>query len=628
MSTPPQTKKTQNIKNNQELFAESDIELLEIDIREEISVENNVNSSKENNVKVFKKSHYYLKNTLTTLLIIITILTLLIFSEQAIFASKILPGIKIGNTNYGTKTKISSRNQLDKATKKYLESPIQFQVDGKTISISSQDFDLTFENTKTINKAYNFQKTYSPIPSTQSFFSRHTGNSNVIPVFNYNKDKFGELVQNISNELSSGRVDAGIMIKGLNVKVQKPVSGIGISASEISKEILNSVKNLSTKKIELKKKKVDAKITLKEANSKAIIIKEIFSKNSTITTPAGNIVTITPEKIAASLTVIPNKNKLDININETILRSLLSEQLAGVELAPIDATFAVNGTSVSVVGSQTGKKIDLETSIKSIIKGNHNIKVSIIENVPLHDTQWAKNLNITELVSTFTTNFTPGQIRVKNIARAAQVVNNTVIEPGKTFSLNQTLGKRTAENGYFKAPVYSGDDGFTEDFGGGASQFSTTMFNAGWIAGYKDIQHVPHSIYISRYPMGREATLNYGTIDLRIQDDYKSGILVRTYVGNSSVTVSLYGNKEGRVVNLEGPNIVAQTEIATQYTDDPTLPAGKEIQIDKGYPGITVENIRTIIRPGLPDKIDKLRWTYTMLPNKVRRGTQAIAPVT
>ena len=270
----------------------------------------------------------------------------------------------------------------------------------------------------------------------------------------------------------------------------------------------------------------------------------------------------------------------------------------------------------------------METSIKSIIKGNHNIKVSIIENVPLHDTQWAKNLNITELVSTFTTNFTPGQIRVKNIARAAQVVNNTVIEPGKTFSLNQTLGKRTAENGYFKAPVYSGDDGFTEDFGGGASQFSTTMFNAGWIAGYKDIQHVPHSIYISRYPMGREATLNYGTIDLRIQDDYKSGILVRTYVGNSSVTVSLYGNKEGRVVNLEGPNIVAQTEIATQYTDDPTLPAGKEIQIDKGYPGITVENIRTIIRPGLPDKIDKLRWTYTMLPNKVRRGTQAIAPVT
>lgn len=95
---------------------------------------------------------------MTTLLIIITILTLLIFSEQAIFASKILPGIKIGNTNYGTKTKISSRNQLDKATKKYLESPIQFQVDGKTISISSQDFDLTFENTKTINKAYNFQK--------------------------------------------------------------------------------------------------------------------------------------------------------------------------------------------------------------------------------------------------------------------------------------------------------------------------------------------------------------------------------------------------------------------------------------------------------------------------------------
>src|SRR5690606_14689469 len=116
-------------------------------------------------------------------------------------------------------------------------------------------------------------------------------------------------------------------------------------------------------------------------------------------------------------------------------------------------------------------------------------EVGVIDVEPTRNTAWAQKLNITEVVSSFSTNFPAGQERVKNIRRAAEQTDNTILEPGQTFSLDKTLGRRTAENGYVRAPVYSDKDGFFEDFGGGASQFSTTLFNAAFIGGYKDISH-------------------------------------------------------------------------------------------------------------------------------------------
>ena len=125
-----------------------------------------------------------------------------------------------------------------------------------------------------------------------------------------------------------------------------------------------------------------------------------------------------------------------------------------------------------------------------------------------------------------------------NIHVAADVLNNTVVEPGQTFSLNEKLGPRTAEKGYVKAPILV-EDGFGEDYGGGVSQLTTTLYNAVFFGGYEDVSHTPHTFYISRYPMGREATVNYPSIDLKFRDDTSHGVLIRTYYSDTSITVTL-----------------------------------------------------------------------------------------
>ena len=136
---------------------------------------------------------------------------------------------------------------------------------------------------------------------------------------------------------------------------------------------------------------------------------------------------------------------------------------------------------------------------------------------PKLTTEAAKKLRITELVSEFTTNYPCCAPRVTNIKRAAALLDGTIILPGKKFSLNGALGKRTEAKGFVSAPqIFNGR--FEEAVGGGISQVATTLFNAAFFSGIKLVAHQAHQFYISRYPMGREATVSWGGPELDLPE--------------------------------------------------------------------------------------------------------------
>ena len=50
---------------------------------------------------------------------------------------------------------------------------------------------------------------------------------------------------------------------------------------------------------------------------------------------------------------------------------------------------------------------------------------------------------------------------------------------------------------------------------------ATTTFNAMFFAGLKDVEHKPHSFYIDRYPVGREATVAWPSVDLQVPERHR-----------------------------------------------------------------------------------------------------------
>ncbi len=153
-----------------------------------------------------------------------------------------------------------------------------------------------------------------------------------------------------------------------------------------------------------------------------------------------------------------------------------------------------------------------------------------------------------DLIGTFATHFECCQPRVTNIQRIARAVDGTLIAPGGEFSLNRVAGRRTRAKGYLPAPFIA-DGEIVPSVGGGVSQFSTTVYNAAYFAGLRLDRHQPHSFYIERYPPGREATLDFPSIDLTWTNDTDAPVLVRASSTSSSVSVSLYGDNGGRQVS-------------------------------------------------------------------------------
>lgn len=600
------------------VFEENDgVEILE-------GHKDSLNETEENNKTSFQPISLRKKNAIIASILIIALVFAVTYSEQFFRSSAFAHGASVGGVNLGGKSNSQAKKALTARADIAIDTPLLFKLGNEKTSISSQDIGLEYDIDASLKSAKKIGTSSNPLVAVPNLFARYLFGENIDPVVKYDKAKFETVVNNLVDTFSKGRANAGVEIEDTKVKVISPKSGQGVSYEQASKALKDTISDFSHKETTLKSEKVNAQITLAEAERTASILRTMFSRPTTITTPAGNSVSISPDQLSAAIVIKPDKSSLKISIDEKKIREELSSQLQTVESAPVDATFATSATGVSVVPSIPGKQIDFTSALKKWVKGEHSFVAEVVDVQPAHDTKWASSLNITEVVSSFSTNFTAGQTRVKNIRRAAEQVNNTVIEPGETFSLNAALGKRTAENGYFKAPVYSDADGFFEDYGGGASQFSTTLFNAAFIGGYKDVTHTPHTIYISRYPKGREATLNWGSIDMAFKNDSNSGILIRTGLGTSSLSVTLYGNKEGRKVTLEGPVELGQTPIGTEYTDDPTLNVGVEKETQHGYPGIVVENYRTVDRPGKPGRKERYRWTYNMVPRKVIRGTKPV----
>jgi vancomycin resistance protein YoaR len=175
-----------------------------------------------------------------------------------------------------------------------------------------------------------------------------------------------------------------------------------------------------------------------------------------------------------------------------------------------------------------------------------------------------------------------------------QILDGQRIAPGATFSLNEALGERTSQRGFVAAPMISGG-AFVDSVGGGISQVATTLYNAAFFAGLELVEHTPHSIYISRYPMGREATISWGGPELVFRNNWSAPVRIDARATNQFVRFRLFSLPLGRrVVTKTGP---AYSYVAprTIYIQNPSLPPGRRrVRQSAGSPGFDVTYTRRV----------------------------------
>jgi vancomycin resistance protein YoaR len=202
-------------------------------------------------------------------------------------------------------------------------------------------------------------------------------------------------------------------------------------------------------------------------------------------------------------------------------------------------------------------------------------------------------MGITGTVGTYETFYTGIPNRLHNVRLVAHLVDDKLIPPGAVFSFNRTTGDRNAAKGFLEAPLIINGE-LSTGLGGGVCQVSTTVFNAAYEAGLPITARTNHALYISHYPQGRDATVNYPDTDLRFVNDSDHWILVRTFVSSSTLTVNLYGTPLHRRVVSETSPLVTTGPVPVKETADPNLYVGQKVTDHTGSPPMSTSVNRKV----------------------------------
>ena len=162
----------------------------------------------------------------------------------------------------------------------------------------------------------------------------------------------------------------------------------------------------------------------------------------------------------------------------------------------------------------------------------------------------ARLKGIDSILETFSTELNPGNVgRTTNVRVAAKAIDGTVLKPGETFSLNDTVGERTPQRGYKKATIFK-EGGMEPGYGGGVSQITGTLFNAALEAGLPIVTYRVHSRPVDYITTGRDATVYWGSFDMKFKNNTDAPIFISYRLKGSKLTARLFGKKTGNKVKI------------------------------------------------------------------------------
>jgi vancomycin resistance protein YoaR len=319
-----------------------------------------------------------------------------------------------------------------------------------------------------------------------------------------------------------------------------------------------------------------------------------------------------PARIARILE-LPADGRRDLRIGGRGATQWFGALARRVDRPPVNADWAIGSSgSVRVIPDQPGQELDVERSAQVVLRAAlvtspdlRSAKLVVHTTDADRSTSEAQAMRISGLVASYQTFYGGEPNRIHNVQLVSHLIDDHVISPGETFSFNETTGDRSADKGFREAPVIINGE-LQTGLGGGVCQVSTTVFNAAYEAGLPIVSRTNHALYISHYPQGRDATVNYPDTDLKFVNDTGHWLLLRTWVGSSSLTVALYGTPVHRRVVSEAAPLVVTGPPPVKKVPDPTLLVGQTVLEESGSP-----SRRTSVQRKVYDANGKLLYDTT-----------------
>lgn len=552
---------------------------------------------------------------------VLLVLAALYAAAALYFADRVPAETRIGGVAIGGQTPDEARQTLEDRLADEESRPVVVTVDGKDVSLEPADSGLSYDYEGSVQGLTGFS-----LNPADLWNHVRGGVEREIEVA-VDEDALTSAVDAKTKALDKKPVEGKVTLTGTTIKKTASTPGLSVDRAHVVKAISDtwpSQRSFDAPTTEPKPKLSQTEIDRFAKDELGPLVSGPVTVTTTDPAAKGDAqkisFAVTAEQLAPAVSIKDSAGKLSASVDDKkVAQAVLDAGKASGRFREAKDAGVIHrgGSSFDVTPSSTGLAIKeggigpLAAAAMKKTGDQRAITVDSKESQPQLTTAQAKKTLPTEQISTFTTHLpsTSGP-RTSNIRLAAGQLTGAYVAPGETFSLNQQLGQRTKAKGYQEAGVISGSR-LTNDYGGGISQLSTTLFNTVFFSGAKIEEFHPHSFYISRYPEGREATISWPDVDNRFTNDTGAGILITAEVNGSDVTVTFHGRKaydEIKAGKSARKNITQPKNI----TD-----SKKGCVAQSAAPGFAVDITRTFIKGGKTVKSSSFTTTYIPQDNVI-----------
>jgi vancomycin resistance protein YoaR len=560
--------------------------------------------------------------------LVVALLVVLASALGLVFAGssdRIAAGVRIDGVNVGGMKPGDAKQLLERRARALERVPVVFTAGDRRWRVRPAQLGVRADWAAAVGLARRRGDGFGPLRGFRRVGVRVFGAQVVPPARVYDAALAFEL-RRFARAIDRPHRDARLRLRGLSPLVVPGRTGQKLDRAEAARTVVAALAGLSRQPVALPMRTDPPAITAAELRPVMAKVRVVLSAPVQMRW-RGAAWTVSPWQLRAMLSV-PRDGSAELRIGGARANRYFGALARTLDRPARDAGFAVAADgSVGILPARAGRTLNAAETAATVLaaalrRDSRVANVVLSLDRPRRTTQQARSMGIRGRVASYETIYGGDANRIHNVQLVARLIDGTLIAPGATFSFNRATGARTADKGFLEAPVIINGE-LETGLGGGVCQVSTTVFNAAYEAGLKITTRTNHALYISHYPLGRDATVNYPDLDLRFVNDTKHWLLLRTFVGSSSLVVGLYGTPVHRRVLTDTRPLVETGAPSVEEQPESTLTKGETVVADSGEPSrSTSVRRRVYTRAGRLLYDDTWTSSYQAEPRIVLVGTK------
>ncbi len=485
---------------------------------------------------------------------------------------RVLPGVDVAGIDLAGLSRSAAAAKLRNALPSLSDGELAVSVAGASGTIPYADFERDYDMTFMLDQAFGLGRGDNFVDQLREQFAILVNGISVRPQIQWNNDELAMRVAALAGAAQQDPVDAAITREDGHYVVTPSADGVTVDVEAAVAAAMAAVNNLSPAdtQINIEGTHVAPTVTTEQAQAAADRAESIVASGLALSGEELNT-TIGPDVLRGW--VYLNEVALgewQTSIGTDAVSQWLESYAFQTDEPATNATFGFDGGNVSVIPSAQGRALDVETSSANVLAAldarangepTSTAQLALTATEPEFTTAQAQALaSRVTMLGTWTTNYTPQLSNGNgvNIQIPTRTIDGYVVQPGEKFDFLTAIGPVTSPPYQEGGVLIHGQIREDGAIGGGMCSCSTTLFNAALRAGLQIDNRVNHSIYISRYPVGLDATVwmsGGSRRTMAFTNDTGYPVLIKGINERGKVIFELYGIDDGRTVEIKDARV-------------------------------------------------------------------------